>query len=188
MTINARSGLLLGLVMAVFAIGCRTPDSRIEVRADAETVSEIDFPTCFYRETGNGEIIVVGNTILDDGASLANEWLKLKIYWQPYPGKTASNDTMSNALVWYAVQAGDGLTVFRGTGFVSVKPKRNSDDLIINLRRASFEPPITLGPAPIETRVRVTGTLIAGNDSQAAGRLQREFDRLITPALPIEMN
>lgn len=183
--INPRHWWLVGLVVVGLVAGCRTPDSRLTVQLDVETASEIDFPTCYYREAGNGEIFVVGNTIQGEGESLSAEWIELKIYWKPRPGKTASNDTMSNALIWYAVQVGDGLTVYRGTAFVSVRPKRNSDDLIVHLRRASFDPPITLGPAPHEARVKVTGTLIAQEDSQATGRLRRELNTLIAPAIPI---
>jgi hypothetical protein len=165
--------------------GCTTPDSRLEIRLADDLTSSVDYPTCYFQEMSNNDVFVVGNTLSGDAESGASEWIELRIYWRPRPGKTAANASMTNALVTYAVQVGDGLTVYRGTGFVSIGKRKNSDQLIFDLRRADFEAPITLGKAPLDKRMRIKGTLLASEDSQSVSRLRRELSELIAPAIPI---
>lgn len=184
---RAALGVTLGLTSLVFLAGCQTPESALVIRSETLADAKIEFPTCYYQAAGNGELFVVGNTIRDQDEFLTAEWIELKIYWKPRPGKTASNDSMTNALIWYAVQQGEGLTVYRGTAFVRVKADEDDGTMLVRVRRASFDEPITLGPVLIEERIRLSGTLIAEQDSMATGRLRRELDTLITPAIPLEM-
>lgn len=173
---------LLGAAVVAVLQGCAPAHSRVEVVSYRDPYFPETFvmrpTTCTYRTDTGGDVHILASAQHNDAEQVRNEYLHVRIYWQPRLGTTWADSSTSNALLEYAVAEADGLAIYRGTGFVFAEQLRdgrieaNIESARLQLDRTQGNLPDFLGAAAL------SGHLLAKHDDYAAAQTLREMELL----------
>lgn len=169
-----------GLALAVLLLlgGCARSAVQLVSFKDPYFPEHVHVPLrdCAYRASPSGEIEAVGRALrsTDDGTLM--QYLRVRMFWNPHPGKTFANATTTDALLHYVIANERGVTVYTGTGF-AYPSQKNADTLAITLESGRLQLESQTGELndPLG-ETRITGLLIARRDPIAAANLAREAE------------
>lgn len=177
------------LLLLALCCGCSSGASRLELVSYKDPYFPerytLVLDECAYDVDAGGDYHIVGRSSdqPDPDAGPVEQLLHVHLFWRPRPGKTHDNPTSVDAVIRYVIATHDGLAVYSGTGFIYPKRDRVSDTIRAAVENARLrlveqrgQPPDLLGEA------RLTGTLAARDDANAAVNLMRTLDLLTAPA------
>ena len=175
--------LCLGLVPALAAglsAGCATSTVLLVSYKDPYFPERIHIAlsdgACWTDASGDIHAAARGTTQTAQGT--ATHYLCIHRFWSPKPGKTHAEESMTDATLRYCVSTENGVLVYTGTGFVFPK-KRLTGGLEINIESARLRLESRSGDLPdIFGNSRLTGTLLARDDPDAAADLIRQAELL----------
>lgn len=171
------AGLMLGLI-----VGCGGARSVLELTSHRDPYFPeayvIDWTECAYWIEPSGDIHLAGCTTSNEGEEdELTQYVHVHMYWKPFPGRTHSNASATNALIHYVVARKDGTGCYTGTCFAyprgkpgqTLKVAVESGRLRLDTNGGTIED--FLGSA------HVAGTLIARPDEVTAAELIRAMER-----------
>ena len=177
------SRLCLGLVLALavgVGSGCATSTVQLVSYKDPyfpERV-HISLSDGAYWTDASGDIHAAARGTTQTQQGTATHYLCIHRFWNPKPGKTHVEESMTDATLRYCVSTENGVVVYTGTGFVFPK-QRFGGGLELNIESARLRLESRSGDLPdIFGNTRLTGTLVARNDPDAAADLLREAELL----------
>ena len=171
--------------LAALQFGCGPRHSAAELKSFKDPyfpeIYTINFDECVYRIDASGDhhLAAVATHRMSDDSAEIRQFLDVRVYWKPVPGKTPSNSTTLDAMLRYAIQTPSGIAIYKGSGFVYLKKRRWSDKLIGRLEAGSLRLETQLGSAAeFIGDSTITATLIARPDSNRTIDLMREIELL----------
>lgn len=171
--------------LAALQFGCGPRHSAAELKSFKDPyfpeIYTINFDECVYRidPSGDHHLAAVATHRMSDDSAEIRQFLDVRVYWKPVPGKTPSNSTTLDAMLRYAIQTPSGIAIYKGSGFVYLKKRRWSDKLIGRLEAGSLRLETQLGSAAeFIGDSTITATLIARPDSNRTIDLMREIELL----------
>lgn len=184
-TFSACGVLLAGLAVVVLS-GCNGPTSELRLVSYQdpyfpETV-QVRLVDCKYRFDAGRDLLVVGRSELPDEDSeeaARAEYLHVRMFWKPVPGRSFAESSQTDALIRYVVVTEGGTAVYAGTGFAFPKKRLGGMDIALESGRLQLES--TDGDTPdVLGETRLTGTLRARHDPNAQAGLTREMELAIS--------
>jgi hypothetical protein len=144
------------------------------------------FEQAYYRRDAGGKLQIALYTrspVQSDPTQDITQIILITMSWQPHPGKTLAERTMTDAIVKYALINGPHGTCYEGAGFVSVRRNERTGELCgeiesahLTLRRKSGNPvDIFSGQA------RLIGHFTAQPSAADVARLTRELNVSLGP-------
>lgn len=145
----------------------------------------IAFDECVFRKDAGGDFVVVGYLGAWQPPDLdhpVEQWLEIRTFWQPKPGKTRDNPTGTSATLRLILSDASGRVVYSGAGFVYPSTVRFSKKMQFSIEGAELSPESTTG----DTReflgdIRINGKITAEADEYRAVDLSRQVDLLLRP-------
>lgn len=137
-----------------------------------------------WRDAGGNLHVVAEAQRLGSGpdAAIYTQILHIEMFWRPYPGKTPSNRTATDATLRYVVSTPHGAAEYTGTGFVWTKQPRFGG-LRVGLERAELRLSARTGTIEdVLGEVRLSGVLYPAADQSRAVALLREADIALSAA------
>lgn len=181
-----RCALLLVALGAALTLtpACTSPSANLELTSYKDPylpeTYDVRLTECAYGVGPSGDRHIAGRAVhtpADNPGAPIVQLVHVHLFWKPRPGKTFADPTAADATIRYAVATEQGVAVYCGTGFVYLKKRRLSDDVVakietgqLRLETLAGDPPEILGSACL------TGTLIAKDDASLAVDLRRQLD------------
>jgi hypothetical protein len=137
----------------------------------------VKFQQCAFRSDASNDVHIAARAVsnADSPDDQITQYLHVHMFWQPRPGRTAVEDTMTDATIRYVVVTRTGTAVYAGTGFVF--PKREGKSLIAAIESANLRLLTRVGEVPeLLGDARLTGKLVARQDEHATVDTVRELD------------
>lgn len=178
-------------VLASLATGCAGPGlSTVEVThfgADGSTqLARQSFAHAYYRRGPAGQLRVALCTRAPSQADpfqTISQIILLDMCWQPRPGRTLAEQTMTDATIKYALLSGPHATSYEGAGFVSFTEDSRSGELRGRIESGHLARRRTRGN-PVDVfggQARLTGEFIARRSAIEVANLQREVNLALGP-------
>ncbi|MGD8450992.1 MAG: hypothetical protein PVJ57_04170 [Phycisphaerae bacterium] len=172
--------LAAGLLLSV---GCHRPACVLELRSYQDPyfpeTYRLPLDRCVCRDDVSGNRDIIGTAThptADPKQPPITQYLHVHLFWQPKPGVTFSNETSVNATIRYLVVTPTGSALYVGTGFVYPK-RRRWGRLIAEVETARLHLEEQVGmPPEVLGDTRLSGTLVAREDSAATVDLMHELD------------
>lgn len=186
---NERPGRWLrvgvGVLLLASIAGCQSGRPRVElVSYDDPYFPEtftVDLGTCVYRRDAAGDYHVAGiqTRAGEDGASEVRQYLCIRMFWHPRPGKTGDDPTTANATVRYAIVTQAGVAVYEGTAYAYPHRRRWDDRVRIDIEGGHLRLVSAVGDAPdLLGQARIRGRLFARANSGRTVEYMNMVDRL----------
>jgi hypothetical protein len=139
---------------------------------------DVAFKDCAYWIDVSGDVHAVGRATQETDGGKFTQYLDVRLFWRPVPGKTFTNSTATDATLRYVVAGEKGSATYVGTGFAF--PKQKSGGVLevaiesgyLRLDSHSGEGPEMLG----DTRLK--GVLVARKDAGEAANMIRDAELL----------
>ena len=177
--------IISAAAVAAMQFGCGPRHSAAELKSFKDPYFPEDytirFDECVYRIDASGDhhLAALATRRINDDTAEIRQYLAVRVYWKPVPGKTPSNSTTLDAMLRYAIQTPSGIAIYKGSGFVYLKKRRWSDKLIGRLEAGSLRLETQVGnAAEFIGDSTITATLIARPDSNRTIDLMREIELL----------
>lgn len=139
----------------------------------------VEFAECVHFVDASGDYRILARRVDDgDTSEPVEQMLHVHLFWKPRPGWTFTNPTMNDALVRFLVRSGDDATLYSGTGFVSLQPRKLDDGVRVNLERARLD--CVAGrdtPTDVLGTARASGRVLSRPDPARAVDLLRTFEQ-----------
>lgn len=144
------------------------------------------FDECVFRQDSGGDFLVVGYLGAWQPAGIdhpVEQWLEIRTFWRPRPGKTRDNPTGTSATIRLIVAGESGRVVYNGAGFVYPSTIRFSKRMNFSIEGARLSPESTSGSTPeVLGEIRLDGRITADPNDHRAVDLSRQMDLLLKPA------
>ena len=176
-------GLSLGLVSALavgVSAGCATSTVQLVSYKDPYFPERVHIPLSggAYWTDASGDIHAAGRGTTETQQGTATHYLCIHRFWNPKPGKTHVEESMTDATLRFCVATDNGVVVYSGTGFVLPK-KRFGGGLELRIESARLRLESRRGDLPdLFGNSRLSGTLLARENPDAAADLIREAELL----------
>lgn len=114
----------------------------------------------------------------DAGVSLLREYLYIRTFWHPNPGRSFDDPTQTNAVIRYVAAGENGVNAYTGTAFAYFEDQRGKpadvavESGVLRLSDVSGDLPDVIGAG------RLTGGIHARRENETAARWLREMERL----------
>lgn len=171
-----------------FSSGCT---SRGEVRLTSykdpyfPENQRVAFDECVFRRDAGGDYLVVsylGDWEAPGMDRAVEQWLEIRTFWQPKPGKTRDDPSGTTATLRLVLAGENGRVVYTGAGFVYPSTIRFSRRMEFSIEGARLSPESTSGSTPeLLGEIRLNGKLTAVPDDHRAVDLSREVELLTRP-------
>lgn len=173
--------LALGVAVSLGA-GCGAARSTLKLTSHRDPYFPeryvVEWTDCAYWSDPSGDVHVVGRAEpAADEEDTLTQYVHVHVYWKPFPGRTHTDSSATNALVEYVVTSNAGAARYTGTCFAYLrgKPGRTLKVAVESgrLRLDTYTGRISdfLGAT------HVAGTLMARADEVAATDLIRTMQR-----------
>lgn len=172
----------------VFSIGCASR-GQVQLTSYKDPYfpenQRIAFDECVFRKDGGGDYLVVGylGAWQPPGMDQAVEqWLEIRTFWQPRPGKTRDDPSGTTATLRLVLASENGRVVYTGAGFVFPSTDRFSKRMEFSIEGARLSPESTSGStSELLGEIRLQGKITAEPDDHRAVDLSRQIDLLTRP-------
>ena len=178
--------LLIGAGALVSAWGCASRETRFQVtNFDLQQGTQRffeRFDECYYSvdPSGNIDVIARRHSESDDaGVGDITQVVHLRTVYRSAPGSMASDRTMINTTVTYAILGPDGGSCYEGAGFMYVRENTRTGALRGQLELSTVAPHRQVGdPAIIFEHAELTGQFVARKDRRRVVRMCNELRRV----------
>ena len=179
--ITAGCGLASMLVLGMLS-GCGGARSTLELTSHRDPYFPetfvIDWTECAYWVEPSGDIHLAGRAPSSEGEEgELTQYVHVHVYWQPFPGRTHSDASATNALIQYVVANSGGTARYTGTCFAYPRGKPGRT-LKVAIESGRLRPDTRGGT--IEDflgSAHVAGTLVAQPNEGAATELIQAMER-----------
>ncbi|MCC6361062.1 MAG: hypothetical protein IT450_20160 [Phycisphaerales bacterium] len=145
----------------------------------------IAFDECVFRKDGGGDFLVVGYLGAWQPPGMdqpVEQWLEIRTFWQPKPGKTRDDPSGTTATLRLVLADENGCVVYTGAGFVFPSTIRFSKRMEFSIEGARLSPDSTSGSTTeLLGEIRLQGKITADPDDHRAIDLSRQVDLLTRP-------
>lgn len=176
--------LFASLLMAAAGAGCAAPQPNVlKVTSFRDPYfpepHDLAFSRCVYGQGRDRDRHIVAQSSdasSEEGEIPVQRVLHLQVFWQPRPGRTFADPSLTDATARYLVLGPRGMAVYTGTAFVY--PRNLPDGRLecriesgtLRLETVDGDPPPTIGDARLE------GLLVALADQNTTVDLRRKVD------------
>jgi hypothetical protein len=179
----SRRCLGLALAAGISAVaGCQTSTVQLVSYKDPYFPEKVHVSLSggAYWTDASGDIHAAGRGTHESKDGTTTHYLCVHMFWNPKPGKTHAEQSMTDATLRYCVATDHGVVVYTGTGFVFPK-KALGGGLEITIESAQLRLESRSGDLPdLFGNTRLNGTLLARSDPEAAANLIRDAELLET--------
>lgn len=144
------------------------------------------FDECVFRKDAGGDYLVVGYLGAWQPAGIdqpVEQWLEIRTFWQPKPGKTRDDPSGTSATLRLVIAGASGRVVYTGAGFVYPSTVRFSKRMEFSIEGARLSPDSTSGSTPeFLGEIRLDGKLSAEPNAYRAVDLSRQIEVLLRPS------
>lgn len=177
---------VIAAIVSFGVAGCRSREIRFHVTnydaaGDREVFYEA-FDECYYTidPSGNLDLVARRHTRTDDpDVGEITQIVLLRTVYRNVPGAMASDRTMINSVVTYAILGPDGGACYEGAGFVYFREKPRREKLIGELELSTVRPHRRVGkPTIIFDRAELTGSFEATEDRRKVVHIINELRRV----------
>lgn len=173
--LRIRGGVILAALAGCLA-GCAQGSVRFVSYKDPffPEPYNVTFSDCAYWTDASGDIQAVGRATQETDGGTVTQYLDVRLFWRPKPGKTFTNSTSTDATLRYTVVSAQSTATYVGTGFAFPKQKLGGVmELSIESGRLRLAAHTGEGPDLLGD-TRVAGTLRAHPDAGAAANMIRD--------------
>lgn len=138
----------------------------------------VAFKDCAYWIDAGGDIHAVGRATQETESGTLTQYLHVRLFWRPKPGKTFTNSTATDATLRYVVAGDNGTVTYAGTGFAFPKQKFGGamefgiESGYLRIESHTGEVPDLFGDT------RLSGTFVAHKDAGTAANMIRDAQLL----------
>lgn len=166
--------------------GCRSRHTQFQVTnfgADGQRESFFEgFNECYYTIDPSGNVDIVARRLSDAGDDVQGEICQIvhiRTVYRNVPGAMASDKTMINALINYAILAPDGGSSYEGAGFVYFRKSMRRRELRGALELSTVRPHRRVGePIILFDRAELTGEFVAQENRRKVVHLFNQLRRV----------
>jgi len=174
---------LAATFVAAGSLGCRGPVSNLQLTSFKDPYfpekEEVRLVGCAYRIDAGRDIVVAGRSEPRDleGLGPVTEYLQVRVFWKPHPGRTYADSSQCDALLRYIVASSAGTAVYTGTAFAYPAQKLGGLDITLETARLQLES--TSGEmTDLFGESRLSGTLVAESKPTNEAAVTREMELL----------
>lgn len=173
-------------IIALSAGACRSRDIRFHVTnfdaaGDTQEFFE-SFDECYYTidPSGNLDLVARRDVRTDDpDVGEITQVVLLRTVYRNVPGAMASDRTMINTVITYAILGSDGGACYEGAGFVYFREKPRRRRLLGELELSTVRPHRRVGkPTIIFDRAELTGSFTATENRRMVVHIINELRRV----------
>lgn len=174
------------LVCAVAGLaGCRSTGYELKITSYEdpyfpETYS-LTLDSCAYHIDGGGDYRIAGHSAaaLDGSDDTVDQYLCLRLFRRPKPGKTGDDRTSIDATIRLALATKNGVAVYSGTAYVFPRHAPIGSSLKLDIESARLRLETAVGDAPaLLGDAKLVGKIVAQRDSGAAIETSNRVARL----------
>lgn len=175
------------LVILAAACACRPPATELHIVALRDPslprryFSRFDESYFRFDALGNLDLVLRGvNESPSETGEVITEVVHVHAFWEPIPGRTFADASMTNAKVAYSITTEVVAMQYEGGGFLSFKLDEKKHRIQGRLESAQLVPTHRRGDAhDLFGPARVTGTFTATDDARHVVRILNELKNVI---------
>lgn len=164
------------------AVGCQTSAVQLVSYKDPYFPEKVRVALSdgAYWTDASGDIHAAGRGVHETKDGATTHYLCVHMFWNPKPGKTHVERSMTDATLRYCVATDSGVVVYTGTGFVFPK-KTLAGGLELKIESAQLRLESRNGDLPdLFGNTRLHGALLVRSDPETAANLIRDAELLGT--------
>lgn len=174
------------IIIALSLGACRSRDIRFhltnyDAAGDTEEFFE-SFDECFYTIDASGNLDLVARRqarINDPDVDEITQIILLRTVYRNVPGAMASDRTMINSVITYAILSPDGGACYEGAGYVYFREKPRRGQLLGELELSTVRPHRRVGkPTIIFDRAELNGSFTATENRRMVVHIMNELRRV----------
>ncbi len=182
----ARALTVAALLCALgYAAGCRSTGHDLTITSYEDPyfpeTYTLTLDSCTYHIDGAGDYRIAGHSAatFDGSDDTVDQYLCLRLFRRPHPGKTGDDSTSINATIRLAIVTPAGVAVYSGTAYVYPSKARIGSSLKLDIESARLRLETAVGDAPaLLGDAKLVGRIVARHDSGRAIETSNEVARL----------
>jgi hypothetical protein len=170
-------------LLAAGSLGCHGPVSNLQLVSYKDPYfperSGVRLVGCAYRIDAGRDLVVAGRSDTHELEHVGpvTEYLQVRVFWKPHPGRTYADSTQCDALLRFVVASRAGTAVYTGTAFAYPEQKLGALNVALETARLRLES--TSGDMPdLYGESRLLGTLVTEPQPASAAAVTREMELL----------
>lgn len=165
--------------------GCRSAGHALRITSYEDPyfpeTYTLTLDSCAYHVDAAGDYRIAGHSTdaLDGSDDTVDQYLSLRLFRRPRPGKTGDDSTSIDSTIHLALATPAGVAVYSGTAYVYPRKSRLDSSLTIEIESARLRLETAVGDAPaLLGDATLVGTIVAKRDSGRALAMSNEVARL----------